>query len=211
MGALQYSERGIGAGRVKSARTDLNGLSFDFDAESETIRVRSKLLGIHNIGPLCAAAHIGKRLGLTSREIESGLSKTSAFEHRLQPRREGGITIIDDSYNGNPDGARAAIRFLSAVSAKRRFYVTPGFVEMGPRTESVHEELGRELGVSGIEKIVLIRNSVAAFIEGGLRKAKYRGDVMDFPSMPEALSAMKNMTVDGDVVLIQNDWPDQYV
>jgi len=82
---------------------------------------------------------------------------------------------------------------------------------MGPRTESVHEELGRELGVSGIEKIVLIRNSVAAFIEGGLRKAKYRGDVMDFPSMPEALSAMKNMTVDGDVVLIQNDWPDQYV
>ncbi|KKW19831.1 MAG: UDP-N-acetylmuramoyl-tripeptide-D-alanyl-D-alanine ligase [Parcubacteria group bacterium GW2011_GWA2_51_10] len=208
--AIIYSCAGSGDWKAAHTKTDLSGLSFSFQREGEDIAVRSKLLGVHNVGPLSAAIHVAKRLGLPNTAIEAGLSKTKAFEHRMQARAEGGIVIIDDSYNGNPDGARAAITFLAGLSAKRRFYITPGFVEMGARSEVVHRELGRELALSGIEHIVLIQNSVTGHIESGLAGANYHGKILHFPDMPQALSALKHVTTPGDVVLIQNDWPDQY-
>ena len=63
---------------------------------------------------LCAAADIASRLGLTDEEVREGISHTKPFEHRMQPRIDGGVTMIDDSYNGNPDGVRVAIEFLKS-------------------------------------------------------------------------------------------------
>ncbi len=46
-----------------------------------------------------------------------------------------GVITLDDSYNGNPDGVAAVIGFLASLQDHRRFYVTPGLVEMGSRTK----------------------------------------------------------------------------
>lgn len=208
--AVLYSREGAGELMVSGASTGLTGLSFMLEDGNMAVAAHSKLLGFHMIGPLAAAAHIAMRLGLPSAAVEAGLSKTKAFAHRMQPREEEGITIIDDSYNGNPDGARAAVEFLSNLKG-RRWYVTPGFVEMGPRSKIVHEELGRELARAGIEKVALIKTNVAKHIRTGLQKENFKGEIIEFPSMPGALSSLKNMTVEGDIMLIQNDWPDQYV
>jgi len=128
----------------------------------------------------------------------------------MEPHAEGGIVTIDDSYNGNPDGVAAAIDFLRSLQGVRRWYVTPGLVEMGARKEEVHREIGRKLEGAGIEKVVLIRDSVTPFIERELNKMSLTCDVFWYDDMPTALQALRAMTVPGDVVLIQNDWPDQY-
>ena len=156
-----------------------------------------------------AAADIASRLGLTPEQVLEGIAATKPFEHRMQPRTEGGVTIIDDSYNGNPDGAAAAIDFLSKING-RRFYVTPGLVEMGARSPEVHREIGAKLAEARIEKVVLMRNSATPFIEQGLHEAKYAGEVIWFDDMLAAISALPHLTIPSDVILIQNDWPDQY-
>ena len=75
------------------------------------------------------ALDIGLRLGLSIDEIKRGISATKPFPHRLNPKIDGsGVVIIDDTYNGNPDGVAAAIDFLSSLSGSRRFYITPGSV-----------------------------------------------------------------------------------
>jgi len=128
----------------------------------------------------------------------------------LEPRTDNqGVVILDDSYNGNPTGALATIDFLASL-AGRRFYVTPGLVEMGDRTKEVHEMIGRRLAQSGIEKIVLVNNSVTHHIEDGFKKENGTGEIIWFDNALSAFISLPLLTVKGDIVLLQNDWADQY-
>jgi len=208
--AIAYSRERVGEWRIENARTDLSGTKFTMRNGAIVVSVSSKLLGMHMIGPLAAAVHMGLALGLTVAQVEEGASRTCAFEHRLEPKTDGsGVVTLDDSYNGNPDGVAAVIDFLASLQG-RRFYVTPGLVEMGPRTEEVHRTIGTRLAAAHIEQVVLIRNSVTPFIEKGLTDAGYSGVVTWFDHALLAYAALPHMTVSGDVVLLQNDWPDQY-
>jgi UDP-N-acetylmuramoyl-tripeptide--D-alanyl-D-alanine ligase len=202
-----YSSSGMGTNLVLDAKTDLNGLSFKFRNSD----FKSKLLGVHQIGPLVCAIEIALSLGLSMEQIQKGIAKTKPFSHRLEPKTDSsGVIIIDDSYNGNPDGVRVAIDFLKNISG-RRFYITPGLVEMGAKTKEVHLEIGKMLALAGIEHVVLIRNSVTSYIEEGLKDNDFKGELIWFDSALEAYNSIPSITISGDVVLLQNDWPDQYL
>ncbi|HUD10832.1 MAG TPA: UDP-N-acetylmuramoyl-tripeptide--D-alanyl-D-alanine ligase [Candidatus Saccharimonadia bacterium] len=208
---IMYTREGAGEWLVKDAKTGLEGTSFTLARGRDEIHVKSHLLGLHQVGPLAAAADIASRLGLTPEQIQRGLEATAPFDHRLQPRTDAdGVTTLDDSYNGNPSGAKAVIEFLQSVKAHRRFYVTPGLVEMGSRTAQVHIEIGRELAAAGIEEVVLMRNSATPYIARGLEDAGFKGHITWFDDGPAAYAALPQLAVKGDVVLLQNDWPDQY-
>lgn len=207
---IRYDITGAGQWRVAAAETGLDGTVVDFSHAGNSLRAHSKLLGLHNVGPLSAAADIASHLGLSDEEIRHGISHTKPFDNRMQPRVEGGVTMIDDSYNGNPDGARVAIEFLKNLEGRRRWYVTPGLIEMGSRMEEVHRTIGQQLAEAGIEKVVLIRNSVTPFIGQGLQEAGYKGELVWFDDARSTYTALPTLTEEGDVVLIQNDWPDRY-
>lgn len=209
--AVFYSRVGCGFWNTEGARTDLDGTSFVLHSSRSTINAHSQLLGLHMLGPIAAAADIALRLGLTSDQIQAGIAATKPFSHRLEKRIDANAVImLDDSYNGNPDGAQAVIAFLGSLEGMRRWYVTPGLVEAGPRVEEVHRAIGTQLAKAGIEKVALMKNSVTPFIEKGLIEAGYKGEILWFADMPAFLAAMPSFTLPGDVVLIQNDWPDQY-
>lgn len=210
---ILYDRNGAGEWKVKSFNSDLSGTSVVLEnAKNEAeLKVNSKLLGLHQIGPLVAAVDMASHLGIPLDKIKKGVEDTKPFEHRLEPRTDAsGVITLDDSYNGNPDGVRAVIEFLASLKNHRRFYFTPGLVEMGTRTEAIHREIGRTLANAGIEKVILIKNSATPYIEQGLKESGYGGEVMWFNDAPAAFSALPHLTVKGDVVLIQNDWPDQY-
>lgn len=209
-GHMVYDRNGVGEWKVENPKTDLSGTSFTLTRKGEKLHLKSSLLGLHQIGPFVTAVAIAVQIGLSPEQITAGIARTKPFDHRLEPKTdESGVITLDDSYNGNPDGVRAVIAFLATISG-RRFYVTPGLVEMGAKTEAVHREIGRELAAAGIEKVVLIKNSVTPYIEQGLKDGQYRGEVVWFEDALDAFAALPHMTVKGDIVLLQNDWPDQY-
>ena len=206
-----YSRMGLGGWKVGAAKTDLDGVSFSLEQGKRKLHLKSQLLGLHQIGPLVAIADLSSQLGLKDEAIEQAMAKTKPFEHRLRPHTDsGGVTIIDDSYNGNPDGVKAGIELLGSLKAAHRFYLTPGLVEAGDRTAEVHRTIGQELAAAKIDSVMLIDTSVAPFIEEGLKSANYTGQVLRYPTMPAALAAMTGLTVKGAIVLIQNDWTDNY-
>lgn len=205
-----YSKERVGEWMIDNKKTNLEGVSFVMSNKKETIELNSHLLGLHQIGPLAGAVYISLSLGISLEQIKSGVSKTKPFNHRLDPREKDGVVVIDDSYNGNPDGVKVAIEFLSSLKNCRRFYVTPGLVEMGERKKTIHQEIGRRLAEAGIEKIILIKNSVTPYIKEGLEEGDYKGEVIFFEDALKAFEAIPLLTVKGDVVLLQNDWPDQY-
>lgn len=207
---IKYTRAGAGSCHVFNPKTGIDGTFFRLSRHGQKIDASSRLLGLHNLGPMAVAAEIAFGLGLTAEQISLGISKTKPFEHRLEAKDSDGVMTIDDSYNGNPDGVTAAITFLASLTGCRRWYVTPGLVEMGSKQKIVHKEIGKKLAQAGIERVVLIKNSVTPYIEEGLKEAGYRGEVIWFDDGPTAYSALPHMTVGRDIVLLQNDWPDQY-
>lgn len=209
-GHIVYDREHVGEWKIEHSRTGLGGTSFTMTKGDQKLDLYSSLLGLHQIGPLSAAVDLALSLGLSPDQVKSGIRKTKPFDHRLEPKTDasGGITL-DDSYNGNPDGVKVVIEFLASLPG-RRWYVTPGLVEMGPRSEAVHKEIGRQLAKAGIENVVLIRNSVTPYIEHGLQEGSYTGKILRFDDALKAFAALPHLTAQGDVVLLQNDWPDQY-
>lgn len=206
-----YSRRGGGRWIIENPLTNLESTRFTLKSGKTEIKIVSGLLGFHHLGPMAAAASIASSLNLTSQQIQAGLNRTKAFAHRLEPKTDqSGVTTLDDSYNGNPDGVKAVIEFLAGLKGRRRIYVTPGLVEMGAKVKEVHENIGEQLAQAQIEKVVLIKNSVTPYIAKGLEDAAYSGEILWFDSAEDTFKALPQITVAGDVVLLQNDWTDQY-
>ncbi len=207
---IEYSQDLVGPWKISNKKTDLSGTSFTMTKKDMEINLRSGLLGTHQIGPIALAASIAFSLGASIDQIKKGVEKTKSFPHRLEKKKIDDVILIDDSYNGNPDGFKVAIDFLSKIKGYRRFYVTPGLVEMGKESKNIHYKIGQQLSSSGIENIVLIENSVTKEIEKGLKDNGFQGNLIWFKEMNFFFREMPHITVSGDLVLIQNDWSDQY-
>ena len=147
---------------------------------------------------------------MTPKQVEAGLAKTQPFEHRMQPYQLGGAWIIDDTYNGNLEGVRAGTELLASLEAKRKFYVTPGLVDQGGEKERVHIEVGELIAVAKPDIVVLMKNTVTAFIEQGLIKGGFNGELRIEPEPLEFYKNLEHFVAAGDVILMQNDWTDNY-
>ena len=119
--------------------------------------------------------------------------------------------IIDDSYNGNPDGVEEAINTLSQFKQRRKIYVTPGLVEMGKKTAEIHYNIGNKLAKVA-DLVVLIKNSVTPHIAHGLKDGGLdENKIVFYESADQAYKNLNKIVKSGDVVLLQNDWPDNYL
>lgn len=206
---LAYTSRGVDGWKVSGVQSGLDGLRFIARKGQKVVRAHSQLLGAQNVGPLVACIDIAERLGLSIRQIEEGIAATKAFEHRMEPKKVGGAWVIDDTYNGNRDGVRAGIAWLASVDAKRRMYVTPGLVEQGDRMAEVHISIGEQLAPVA-DVVVLMRNSTTPYIEQGLQKGGFAGTLQIVDDPLTFYGNVEHVVAAGDVVLMQNDWTDNY-
>ena len=193
-------------------RDDGSGLSFLLSEKLVPVgKFDTALLGEYVVGIAAAALIVGERMGLTPAEVVRGFRKVKPVPHRLQMVPSGnGVLVIDDSYNGTLPGVRYAIETLARFTGRRKIYVTPGLVEAGTSAEAVHREIGRKLApVADI--VVLIKNSVTPFIANELEKKGFsKKDIRWFASAAEAHAGIADIVRTGDVILFQNDWPDNY-
>ncbi len=206
-----YGVTGIGDWRVSDIKIDFAGTNFTLRNSVDSLQLHSGLLGVHQVGPISAAAVIAKKLGLTNKQIIDGMAKTQPYEHRMQPRQLHGAWILDDTYNGNIEGMKAGLELLSSLPGKRKVYVTPGLVDQGIETENIHKQLGRLIAHANPDKVVLMQNSVTSFIQVGLSIEKFTGEVTIENDPLEYYTNLEHFLAGGDVVMLQNDWPDSYI
>jgi len=205
-----YSENNVDGWKISEVIVSINGTNFLMKKGSNTIKVKSKLLGRHNVGPLGLAAAIAFSLGMNKEDIESAISKTSAFEHRMQPRNINGAWIIDDTYNGNLEGFKAGLCLLSELDAKRKIYVTPGLVDQGEETQRVHYEIAKAINNANPNIVVLMKNENTEFIYGVLQELKFSGQIIMETNPLEYYKNIDQFIAAGDLILMQNDLPDAY-
>lgn len=129
-------------------------------------------LGEHMIYPALIAAAVGERFGLDADQIEEGINQFVPTRMRMNVLRRGsGITILDDTYNANPQSMRAAISALADSRGRRKVAILGDMLELGPFAPALHSGVGEYLGAVGIDCLVAV-GELARYIAEGARKAE---------------------------------------
>lgn len=205
-----FSNDGALGWKVSDIVVELSGTSFTLTKDKHSLKLRSGLVGQHQVGFLAFVAAFALDLGLTQHQVQTGIAKTKPFEHRMQPYSIGGAWVVDDTYNGNLEGIRAGTQLLRDLKADRKMYVTPGLVDQGDEADRVHKQVGKLIAAAKPNIVVLMQNSATSSIKAGLDEAKFKGELRLEQNPLEFYSNLAHFVAKGDLVVMQNDWTDNY-
>ena len=196
----------IGADEIEC---DSAGLKFALKIGDEKKHCVCKLIGKHNLNNILLCVAMAVELGLNIVQISKGIEEITPIEHRLQTiELATGITIVDDSYNSNVEGARLALETLTLFKG-RKIVATQGLVEMGTGQEKANFELGQNIAkVADIAILIGINKEnirLGMLAEGYCDKNIYLVSHLD-----DAKNLFSAILKKGDVLLLQNDLPDNY-
>ena len=183
-------EFGLGAGAV-TGRHRLERLSSEIRLSTPAGEADATLAipGLHNVRNALAAAACAIALEIPVKTISEGLTAFRPYTGRLQVKRAaGGATVIDDSYNANPDSVRAAIDVLASCPAPTAL-VLGDMGEVGEHGAEFHREVGEYARAKGVSQLLALgeatRHAVEAFGEGARH----------FASIDELVSSLEGQTI----------------
>lgn len=176
-----------------------------------SIECKSRLLGKHNINNLLAGCCVAYCLGMSLEEIRAGIEKVEPVEHRLSIiNSPGGFTIIDDAFNSNPSGAKAALDVISEFKYGRKIIVTPGMVELGTMEVEYNRIFGQQIA-DVCDYVILVGKKRTKPIYDGLMSKNFSEDnIFTVDSLDDAAGIYISLLKAGDVLLFENDLPDNY-
>ncbi len=121
--------------------------------------------GEHNVRNALAAAAVALALGIDTKAITSGLGEFRGVKGRLQ-RKCGlhGATLIDDSYNANPESVKAALAVLAKAKGKK-ILVLGDMGELGHSAKDFHQRIGEEARLAGIDRLFAMGELSAYAVE----------------------------------------------
>lgn len=155
---------------------------------------------------LACALAVAIELGVANDQLVARASTVGPVANRSNVvTAASGVTVIDDTFNANPQSAISALKTLSsAVPSGRRVVVTPGLIELG--REQYAENLAFAQKVAAAQdELVIVKRTNALPLENG-----FKGPVRRFNSRDQAVSWVRASLVAGDGVLYLNDLPDHY-
>ncbi len=119
--------------------------------------MRIPALGGHMIYPTLMAAAVGEHFGLTQEEITDGVLHFAPTKMRMNILHRGdGITVLNDTYNANPQSMRAAVEVLSNTKGEYKVAVLGDMFELGPLAPALHAGVGEYLGKAGVDCLVAV-------------------------------------------------------
>ena len=186
------------------------------DADGGELRVTTKLLGEHAIGHILAGVAVARLQDIPLGELGPRIESLEPIEHRLQLiKGAGGVVVIDDAFNSNPAGAAAALEVLADFDqsdANRIVVVTPGIIELGELQAEANQRFGEHAAMVADYLIVVGRLNRDALVRGaeGASEAARKAEMIVVDTLDDATEHLKAMLGPGDVVLFENDLPDQY-
>jgi UDP-N-acetylmuramoyl-tripeptide--D-alanyl-D-alanine ligase len=181
------------------------------DKDGDSIVCTTKLLGKHNIYNILAGVSVATAMGLSLEEIRKGIQKIQPIPHRLDIMNPGtGIIVIDDAFNSNPIGAKAALDVLSQFKEGRKIIVTPGMVELGAREKEANREFGINIG-KVCDYVILVGEKRTIPIYEGLMEVGYSEEnIFIVNDLDEATTKIQIIARPKDIILFENDLPDNY-
>ncbi len=168
------------------------------------VSVHLPLYGLHNVRNILAALSLAAALGEDPKTLCGEASTIRPSPRRLEvkpgPR---GATILDDSYNANPESLMAALAVLDSWSgARKKIMVLADMGELGEDSLSLHQELGKQLR-GRVDQLLTLGPLAAASAETFSEEAPRPGMAQAFLTSEPLLQALRESVGEGDLVLFK--------
>ena len=164
-------------------------------------QVEIPALGEHMIYPALIAAAIGERFGLTQDQIVEGILRFVPTRMRMNlVQRGNGITILDDTYNANPQSVTAALEILAKTECGRKVAVLGDMGELGDLTDQAHYNMGALAAMLGIDEVVAIGAKAEKIADGA---AQSGGSVTHFATKEEAVHELTDQLGTDTAMLVK--------
>ena len=180
-----------------------NGISFSCVINGKRERFEFVLMGAHNVLNCLMAIAVGLRYNLSAEEIRIGLKLCRFSANRMETVRLKGITLINDTYNANPDAVKAAINALCAAGeGKRKIAVFGDMLELGEYSALMHEECGEYAAGQKVDLLLTFGEFGNNYLRG-YEKVNPKGKCIVFDDAKAVCEYLKQIVNSGDVVLFK--------
>lgn len=191
-----------------AVRVEVVGERWRVVVRAETVLVMNPIPGVQPTNLACAIA-AGVALGVDAHQLATRVPHVAPVAHRLTvASAPSGVLVVDDTYNANPAGARAALELLQSVPVDgRRVVVTPGMIELGTRQRTENEAFAGAAARVATAVVVIGRTNALALGRGAVDGG---ADVVRVATRERAVEWVRGSLGHGDAVLYENDLPDHY-
>jgi UDP-N-acetylmuramoyl-tripeptide--D-alanyl-D-alanine ligase len=148
-------------------RTDIRGRRLVFSADAcarfdvagrrlkKPVTISLRVPGRHHALNALAAAAVGMVFGVPGREIQRALAEFRGSDKRMAVIDAGGVRILNDTYNANPDSTIAALETLAAIKVSgKRIAVLGDMLELGGQETAEHRRVGQAAGRLKIDHLL---------------------------------------------------------
>lgn len=155
--------------------------------------------GEHMAQNALAAAAVGHAFGMPVTDVAAGLAAYRPVGGRMAITNVNGITVLNDTYNANPQSMETALDVLKTAKG-RKIAILGDMYELGEGSQRFHQEVGRLAAEKGMDRIVCV---------GGLAEDIYRGakdaggNAIWFETQDELIDALPEMIEEGDTLLVK--------
>ena len=171
-----------------------------------TARVALGLHGAHHVPNSLAAAAVALELGMPLPAVAAALGAARPRSpRRMEVRdRADGLTVINDSYNANPESTGAALRALTAMASGRRSWAVLGqMAELGAESAAAHERIGRLAARLGVGRLVAVGPEASPMHAGFVAERSDGKESVHVPDVESAIALLGQEVRPTDVVLVK--------
>lgn len=152
---------------------------------------------------LCATL-IGKLLNIPTKKIQEGISGVELSGRRMEIiKLESDITLINDSYNANPESMRGALNYLATFNKNRKIAVLGNMLDLGDYTKELHKEVGKIVAKDKIDLLILVGEFSDYIKQGAIENGMAEKNIYSFNSNEELSKEIENIKQKGDVILFK--------
>ncbi|MHA6800738.1 UDP-N-acetylmuramoyl-tripeptide--D-alanyl-D-alanine ligase [Bounagaea algeriensis] len=193
--------------RAENVRVDEQARPrFTLAAAGGRAEVALPLHGEHHVSNALAAAAVATELGASAEWIAQRLGDVRAMSARRMEvtATPGGVTVVNDAYNANPESMRAALKTLAEMTrhgSGRSWAVLGPLAELGEEETEAHDGIGRLAVRLNIERLVVVGEQARAMHRAACHEGSWGEESVLVPDVDAALELLRNELSPGDVVL----------
>ena len=192
--------------RADEVRIEPDGRpTFELVAGGGRERVTLAVPGEHMVSNALAAAAVGAELGIPLEVCARALSRAQVSRWRMETfETPGGVLVINDAYNANPESMAAALKAATVMSGERRVVAVLGHMaELGDIAPEEHERIGGLAARLGVDRLITVGTEAKAIAVAGLREGFEPDAVASYDDLDAALRDVRAHVRAGDVVLVK--------
>ncbi len=178
---------------------------FTMAPDVERASCHLSLMGLHNVSNACAAAAVGRSMGMTLQTVAQALAESLPEPGRAQVcKGRDGFIVINDAYNANPDSMCASLRAFGAMDISgRRFAVLGDMGELGDFAQECHMRVGGYVAAQPIDALICV-GELSRYIAEGAREAGLPNErIIVAEGIGEVLGELEETLCADDAVLVK--------